>query len=149
MFKPMKSTSLLMAAALGMGLAIAPAAQADMVKTYTTYDANSDGYWTEDEFRTYTYSTIDYDNDGRINESEWRDYTNVWYSPYDETNTVTFAKYDTNRDGYVTNREYNSAYDYNLFNTWDTNQNDRLERGEYKTVVNMYENYDRDNLYTW
>lgn len=101
---------------------------------FTTYDADTDTYLTEEEFRTgYAgaglYDTYDTDMDTYLTEEEFR--TGYMGAGFDST--ADFMAYDADGDGRVSRDELAAG----LFRALDTNQDDRLDRTEFQRFDQM------------
>jgi Ca2+-binding EF-hand superfamily protein len=119
--------------------------------TFSMFDRDDDGQLNEQEFATYTFYTIDTNNDSRISDEEWDQYTSIWYEPetvsYDGPND--FSDYDTNNDGMIEASEYGRAYDSDLYSAWDMDNDGFIETAEYGQWVNVYNDYDSNEVYVW
>ncbi|MDZ7756839.1 hypothetical protein [Rhodohalobacter sp.] len=123
--------------------------------TFTAYFMddwdNTDNAGLDDEdFYLFTYDMIDTDDDDLINSAEWDVGYDYYYGEVLEDDLVV---YDLDGDGYISYMEYNTAVvdtDYyatldvdadtfldqeelaeSVFNTWDTNEDMELSKGEF------------------
>ena len=91
---------------------------------FDTYDADGDGFVTDDEFyggfaASPYYAGYDADGDGLINDAEFGA-TGFGYD---------YATYDLDGDGYLADDEfYGGVYD-----TWDADRDGVLDRTEFQT----------------
>lgn len=130
----------------------------EIVATHTTrtitdtykFDANQNGILDQDEYVAYSYTMIDHDGDGLIDDVEWDDYTTIWYEPLDvKPRGDSFASFDLNSDSYIDATEYQQAYDANLYQAWDSDNDGTIRMSDYETITRTYHDLDNDGLYDW
>lgn len=111
--------------------------------TYQESDLDANGALGPGEFTTYVYNRWDRDNDGFLSDEEWELSAVDWYRPYDaEYKTYTF--WDKDSDGRLDENEFRTLISQTeLYNRWDINRNNVLEKDEYAAAT--FSLYDENN----
>ena len=98
---------------------------------FGTYDADGDGFVSDAEFgvgfaATPYYGSYDVDGDGVLDRDEFTAGTATYGYDYDA--------FDADRDGFVTDAEYNVG----VYGAFDTNRDGVLDRNEFDAGLGTY-----------
>lgn len=107
---------------------------------YSTWDANADGFYDDNEINNGIFTDWDEDEDGFLSNDEYAKGNSAWEKEYGDH----FDTWDANDDNLLDAEEYATGVnDSGLFGDWDTDNDevyneDELNRGFFGT-------YDRDD----
>ena len=110
------------------------------------WDANADQQIDETEFYDNLWTTWDADASGDLTENEFNEAADAWYGDADYG---TYGDWDADGDGVLTESEWEQGFNnYDLFDEWNTNDDDYLSMDEFGEGLYGVADMDDDEVVT-
>lgn len=112
------------------------------VNNFTAWDADDDGFLSEEEFYTTTFANTDADDDDFISEDEWNAGATGMFGNY--VGDDDFATWDADEDGSLDANEWNTGFaDTEMFTTYDADATGTITETEWNE--GLYGDWDMDD----